>query len=260
MEHVASLRSRRLNHRLKSTFALENVIHVHGHPRHKLGQILTGLVRQLPNALIRSREREFLEVRLGAALNNLALGVPSLRDPSPRDLASLRAVIAHQQNSAQRVRELVSDLAHEVRVHLDFARLFVEHRQANLLPRRLAPLLPLLGRANVDDDETASDGVFDVRDRALRLGERFVHVRGRARDVSRGASRVRARLGRLEGGRARDGARAERGDGRHGASYGLGNWSGAESGAGDVDASRKGRRDVDVSTWDARTFRWRLKF
>ena len=52
------------------------------------------LVLELPGSAYRIRERERLEERLAAALDDLALRVSLLGDASPRDFRSFRAIVA----------------------------------------------------------------------------------------------------------------------------------------------------------------------
>ena len=77
----------------------EDVIHVHADARDERRQVLARLVLELPNALIRIRERERLEERLAAALDDLALRVSLFGDASPRDFRSFRAVVAQEKDT-----------------------------------------------------------------------------------------------------------------------------------------------------------------
>ena len=190
---------------LKSAIG-EDVIHVHADARDERRQVLARLVLELPDALIRIRERERLEERLAAALDDLALRVSLFGDASPRDFRSFRAVVAQEKDTTERVRELLLDLREKVGVHLDLPGLFVHDGQANLLPRRLRALRPLIGRSNVDDDEPASQRVLDVGDGHVRLLDVLRHRGVRSNDA-----RARRTLGRIFHGGARGDARGREG-------------------------------------------------
>ena len=83
-------------------------------PETSVRQVLARLVLELPDALIRIRERERLEERLAAALDDLALRVSLFGDASPRDFRSFRAVVAQEKDTTERVRELLLDLREKV--------------------------------------------------------------------------------------------------------------------------------------------------